>query len=211
MPDASWLAAKLADTGTRLRAAITAAEVGNPLRGVVVPENRHKVPDIDPARPIVLLRMPRFGRRSLGDSIPAFEVSVSFSFDVLVASGRGAETLLDQRMIDLLDAIDGVLFEDAEWVAQWNEVVSADAELLDGEVNELDVQLAQVTIVVTLGREYHPNVATVLEGIGVTDPEDPDAGTKAGVVVAPVAGHPDERHRIAIDFDVPPPEPEEGP
>lgn len=209
MPDASWLSALLADTGARLRAAVSAAAGDAPLFGVIVPENRHKVPDIDPAHPIVLLRMPRFERQSLGDTIPAFEVTVTFSFDVLVAAGRESGADLDRRLIDLLDAIDGVLFEDAEWVAKFNEIVTAGAEFPEVGHEEHDVALALVTITMTLGREYQPTIAAALEGIGITDPESPDVGSKAGVVVGPVAGHPDETHRIAFDFDLPPPE--EGP
>lgn len=206
MPDASWLAALLADTGTRLRSAVTAALPDMPLYGVIVPDNRHKVPAIDPAHPIVLVRMPRFGRRSLGDTIPAFEVTVTFSFDALVASGRAASDTLDQRLVDLIDAIDGVLFEDAAWVAQFEEIVSADAEFPEVGHDDYDVALALVTITMTLGREYHPRIAPALEGVGITASGNPQAGTKAGVVVGPVAGHPDETHRIAFDFDLPPPE-----
>lgn len=203
MTATSFIAALLKDTGDRLRAAITAADAGTPLSGVIVPENRHKVPDIDPSHPIVLLRVPRIGRRGLDDTIPAFEFTISFSFDVLIAAGRDAADDLDRRLLDLLDAIDGVLFEDPAWVAQFLSIDTADMEFPEVGHDQYDVALALVSIVGTRQREFPPNVSAPFEGIGITDPEAADVGTKAGVVVAPIAGHPGEQHLINFDFDTP--------
>lgn len=198
----SLVALARVDLITRLRAAATAAIAGEPLHQVKVPLKRREIPKIDPATPIVLVKRPRVRRGALKDTIPAFQVTITFSIDVLVASGRDDSEILDDRLDDLLDAIDGVLFEDPAWVAQWEEIVTADEEFPEVDHDDYDVALAQLSIDVTTRWDFPPKVTAPFEGLGVTA-AGAGQGTSAGVVVGPVAGHPDETHRIYIDTDLP--------
>lgn len=199
----SLVATARTDLVARLRAAVQAAAVDAPLYQVEVPLKRREIPKIDPARPIVLVKRPRVRRGTLDDTIPAFLVTITFSIDVLVASGRDDSEELDDRLDDLLDAIDGVLFEDPAWVEQWEAITAADEEFPEVDHDQYDVALAQLSIDVTTRWDFPPKVDTPFEGIGVTAAGAPGQGASFGVVVAPVAGHPDETHRIHIDTDLP--------